>query len=108
MRYLIAALLATACAPDDTSSRDYSLTACPPPWGAEAGDVFARRTVCDRGARETPRFVTQAACEAEVNPRPRYAAATLNSTHSAYDQCLRTVTLVTIDDVRALVYETGR
>ena len=107
MRDLFAALVVAACAPDDTAARDYSLTACPPPWGVETGDVFARRTVCDRGAGAAPRFVTLAACQAEVNPQPPRTIYQFDSTHPADSRCFATVSLVTIDDVRALVYTRG-
>lgn len=108
MRYLIAALALAACAPDDTAARDYTLDACPPPWGAEVANPVDRLMVCDRGAGESPRFATLVACQNEVNPQPRYTGYALNSTHPSAMRCRATIGLVTIDDVRALVYETAR
>jgi hypothetical protein len=108
MRYLVAALLVAACAPEEGAVRDYSLAACPPPWGPEVTNPVDRLTVCDRGAGASPRFVTLAACQSEVNPQPPHASYALESTHPARLMCRATIGLVTIDDVRALAYETAR
>ena len=85
MRYLLAALLTAACA-DDLATRDYTLTTCPAPF-AQSASAYELE-VCDRGAGQTPRFVTIEACVAELGLTIPAGTWSMASTHPARERCV--------------------
>lgn len=92
----LALLAALAGCADDLSTRDYSVSTCPP-RPAPPNDP----TLCDRGADQHPRFVTLMECILEVRiPIP--GTYGIGTTHPDSDRCaaMGGAVLVTIEDVR--------
>jgi len=97
MRYLIAALLTTACA-DDIATRDYTVATCPARFAVD--DPM----VCDRGPGAAIRFATVARCVADLEAAIP-STWSLSSTHPDEARCHAATgaLLVTLDDVRRSV-----
>lgn len=99
MRYLAAALLLAACA-DDIATRDYSVTTCPAP--PARGSTAYYPTACDRGAGQSPRFVTVEACARELGLAIPSGSWGGGGAHPALSRCFTAtgVSLETIDEIR--------
>lgn len=96
---LLAALLLAACA-DDIATRDYTIDVCPPPPAMGSTAWFPE--TCDRGAGQSPRFVTVEACAAEIGIAIPTGSWGFDSTSPARERCVAAgaAALVTIYDLR--------
>ena len=107
MRYLFAAMLCAACA-DDLATRDYTIAEGPAPFAQSVTASWPE--VCDRGAGQTPRFVTMETCIAELGLAIPAGSWSNGSTHPARERCVMETRagLVTPADLRAGIEAASR